>query len=293
VNNSGYNVPLVSIVVPTFNSSATLGACLASIREQTHGKIEVIAVDSGSTDRTIEICHEYDARVLSTDWKLLGARYVGFTASKGEHVLLLDTDQVLERTSVARCLSLMDEYDMLCLEESSYFPANWLQWLFFSDRRVIHAHPLVHLSPLDGILIPRFFRREILHSAFAKIHRSLFKAVVAHDHSIIFFECYQISRRIGLVRKAVWHTEPSRVTELWRKNYRYGMSTGALAASKYYTALWARKARLRRGWLGTDYLHEGLRSSLLLLLKSPAYFLGLLVGHLLAQHDSQLDDHTG
>ena len=53
----------------------------------------------------------------STDWKLLGARYLGCKAASGEFVLMLDSDQVLLKDSIERSLSLFENHDMLCLEE--------------------------------------------------------------------------------------------------------------------------------------------------------------------------------
>ena len=49
--------PLVSVVVPTFNSERFLEECLRSIREQTYSNVEVIAVDNYSTDKTREIAN--------------------------------------------------------------------------------------------------------------------------------------------------------------------------------------------------------------------------------------------
>jgi len=49
------NKPLVSVIIPTFNSGGTLGKCLRSIRNQTYGNVEIIVVDKFSTDKTKEI----------------------------------------------------------------------------------------------------------------------------------------------------------------------------------------------------------------------------------------------
>ena len=55
-------LPSISFVIPTFNSERVLGKCLESIRAQDYpsDKIEIIIVDAGSTDRTLEITKEYE-----------------------------------------------------------------------------------------------------------------------------------------------------------------------------------------------------------------------------------------
>lgn len=84
--------PLISIVIPTKNSANTLDSCLRSIVTQTYHNIELVIVDSQSTDRTIEIAGEYSAKIIETQWGLLGARFLGFKASKGDYILYLDSD---------------------------------------------------------------------------------------------------------------------------------------------------------------------------------------------------------
>ncbi|MEM4731518.1 MAG: glycosyltransferase [Candidatus Aenigmatarchaeota archaeon] len=56
--------PLVTIIVPTFNSEKTLQLCLESIRKQTYKNIEVIVVDNYSTDSTVSVAKKYDAKVI-------------------------------------------------------------------------------------------------------------------------------------------------------------------------------------------------------------------------------------
>ena len=51
--------PLVSIIIPTYNSEKTLPLCLESIKRQTYKNIEVIVLDNFSIDRTVDIAKRY------------------------------------------------------------------------------------------------------------------------------------------------------------------------------------------------------------------------------------------
>ena len=51
--------PLVSVIIPTYNSEKTLPLCLESIKRQTYKNIEVIIVDNFSVDRTVDIAKRY------------------------------------------------------------------------------------------------------------------------------------------------------------------------------------------------------------------------------------------
>ena len=81
-------LPLISVIVLTKDSSQTLGSCLKSVKNQSYSNIELIVVDSQSTDDTINIAQKYSARIINTDWKLLVARYLGFDKSNGEYIYI-------------------------------------------------------------------------------------------------------------------------------------------------------------------------------------------------------------
>ena len=265
--------PLVSIIIPTYNSQKTLAKCLESIKNQTYENIEVIVVDSYSRDRTIKIAESFGVRIIQTNWKLLGARYLGFRESYGDVILLLDSDQILERTAIERSVKLLNNgYDMLCMEEHTFESKGWLQKLFKADRKLVHKFADIHLDPLEGVLLARVYRREILDKALKNIPETLFPIVVAHDHAIIYYEAYKLSQRVGIVPNAVWHIEPSSLWSLIKKNYRYGKSAYTLVKSGYYQDLLKKKIRFRKGALKDWKL--GLQSCLLLILKGIGYYTG-------------------
>jgi glycosyltransferase involved in cell wall biosynthesis len=93
-------VPLFSIVVPTFNVSTTLPACLDSIVEQTCGDYELVLVDGGSNDGTADIANGYAKRLsLAThcgpDQGPYDAMNHGVELASGEWLLFLGADDTL------------------------------------------------------------------------------------------------------------------------------------------------------------------------------------------------------
>lgn len=264
--------PLISITIPTRNSEKTLEHCLSAIRSQTYQNIELIIIDSNSTDRTVEIAKSYSSRIITTSWKLLGARYLGVEASKGDYILLLDSDQILSTDTLHRLVDAMEEYDMFCLEETSFEPRSFLERLFDADRRFVQEHSQLHLDPSEGVMLARFYRASILKKAFQNIAIDKLHDVVAHDHAIIYYEAYRLSSRVGVLSKAVMHEEPTSLAELWRKNYRYGKTTRELLNKGLYGDLLRRKTRFRKG-ASLDL--RWFQSTLLLFLKGIPYFIGL------------------
>jgi glycosyltransferase involved in cell wall biosynthesis len=270
--------PIVSVVVPTYNSERTIADCLRSVMDQdTAEPIETIVVDSESKDSTVKIAESCGARVITTSQKLLGARITGLHESKGKFALLLDSDQLLDKTAISRACKLGQRNDMVILEEFSTDPGNLLQRLISRDRRLSRSTLSRHLQPETGILLPRFFRRGFLEEVISHIPESLSDFVVAYDHAIIYYESVKLSSRIGIIPRAIYHEEPSSLLELWRKNYRYGLSAGLLARSGHYSHFLRYKEKVRMmGEKGS--FADWVASTFFLSIKAVPYELGYEIG---------------
>jgi len=93
-----YPLPVLSIVLITHNEEANLARTLASVQPLVAGgKGEIIIVDSGSTDRTIEIAKSFGAKIFVADWKGFAAqKNSAIDKAQGDWILSLDADEELE-----------------------------------------------------------------------------------------------------------------------------------------------------------------------------------------------------
>jgi glycosyltransferase involved in cell wall biosynthesis len=87
---------LVSVVIPTKNSSSTISACINSVKNQSYSHIEIIVVDTKSTDGTDKLCELNNVLLVKSEWQTLGSRSIGLSKSSGKFILMLDSDQLLE-----------------------------------------------------------------------------------------------------------------------------------------------------------------------------------------------------
>ena len=98
--------PLVSIVIPIYNSGQTLADCLDSIICQTYTNLDIILVDDGSSDNSLTICEQYkskDKRVVVLSQANAGsavARASGLKHCKGEWICFVDSDDTIPENSV-------------------------------------------------------------------------------------------------------------------------------------------------------------------------------------------------
>jgi len=85
--------PLISVVIPALNEGRELKTCLESLARQTFRDFEIIVVDNGSTDDTMEIARRHDCRVLHEPRQGVSyARQLGFEHARGEIVASTDAD---------------------------------------------------------------------------------------------------------------------------------------------------------------------------------------------------------
>ncbi|MBI2647441.1 glycosyltransferase [Candidatus Woesearchaeota archaeon] len=98
---------LVSVIVPTKNSSEFLDKCLKSIRNQTYKNVELIVVDNNSTDDTKEIAKRYTKLIFNKGPERSSQRNLGAQKAKGKYLLFIDSDMVLTPNLIKECVELV------------------------------------------------------------------------------------------------------------------------------------------------------------------------------------------
>ncbi len=97
------NNPLISIIIPVYNTEKYLSDCIDSVLSQTYNNFELILVDDGSNDQSGDICDEYaksDSRVLSIHQENSGvsvARNQGISVANGDYLAFIDSDDIVHR----------------------------------------------------------------------------------------------------------------------------------------------------------------------------------------------------
>jgi glycosyltransferase involved in cell wall biosynthesis len=85
--------PLVSVIIPVYNSASTVVRSITSVLEQTFTHREIIVVDDGSTDNLLEVLSPYDVRIVrQSNSGASAARNHGCSIAKGEFLAFLDAD---------------------------------------------------------------------------------------------------------------------------------------------------------------------------------------------------------
>jgi glycosyltransferase involved in cell wall biosynthesis len=145
----------LSVVLITHNEEANLGRTLASVQSLvSDGKGEIIVVDSGSTDRTVEIAKSFGAKVFVEEWKGYAAqKNSAMDKATGDWILSLDAD---EEVSVELSVEISE---LFTLEAGKYIdkltvPGNWNARIERSMRLLVQLDDQRE-GPLAGATIPR------------------------------------------------------------------------------------------------------------------------------------------
>lgn len=105
--------PLVSVIIPAYNSEKYIGRCLESVLAQSLQDFEILVVDDGSSDKTGEVVKSYDdARVRYVRQKNMGVartRNKAVGLARGEFIAFMDNDDFVEADYLEKLLPRGDE----------------------------------------------------------------------------------------------------------------------------------------------------------------------------------------
>lgn len=148
--------PLLSVIVPTRNSEATIGACLKSVKSQTYKNLEIIIVDNNSLDNTKKIARQFTELIFNKGPERSAQRNYGAANSKGNYLLFIDSDMILEEKVAEDCIKVSTDKNIgaviipeesfgkgfwakcKALERSFYLRVDWIEAVRFIPKRVFN-----------------------------------------------------------------------------------------------------------------------------------------------------------
>ena len=210
---------LVSIIIPTKNSKATLDLCLDSIQRQTYPDIEVIIVDSESKDHTRDIALRYGATILLHSSKMAAARNYGAKFAKGGYFFHMDSDMKLSQRVVEKCVEALQKE-----AQAVVVPQIFEGEGFLGKCRALEFSCLVD----DNMLKSSRFMTKIA-----------FESVGGYDDSLDAGEDWDITQKIEAHYKIVYINHylvhgwgKYNLLQTMKKSYQYG-KTVRLYMTKY------------------------------------------------------------
>ena len=165
--------PLVSVIVPVYNAEKSLSRCVQSIQIQSYQNLEIILVDDGSTDHSVDICDAFaahDLRIHVVHQKNCGvsyARNTGISMATGDYICFVDSDDWVDVSHISNFLCHAEGIDCVimgyCKETNSGSFLCQLKSGLYSTNNLNYAS----LQPLfaEGYIHPcwnKLYRRTLL-----------------------------------------------------------------------------------------------------------------------------------
>jgi glycosyltransferase involved in cell wall biosynthesis len=119
----------LSVVLAVYNEEKNIQDCLESVKDFAD---EIIIVDGGSTDNTVEIAQKYTAKIIKTDNPPIFHinKQIGVNAAKGEWILQLDADERITgelRKEIINTINSKDSYAGYFIPRKNYFLGKWME----------------------------------------------------------------------------------------------------------------------------------------------------------------------
>ena len=114
--------PLVSVIIPCYNAEKYIVETIQSVISQTYENLEIIVINDGSTDRSVELIQT----IIDPRCKLISvenggvskARNIGIKASKGDFIAFLDADDLYQKTNIEEKIVFLQQHPSLALVHS-------------------------------------------------------------------------------------------------------------------------------------------------------------------------------
>jgi len=199
--------PLISVIIPIYNASSSIGRCVNSVLEQTFTDFELILVDDGSTDDSLFVCQNIalqDKRVViihQANQGVSSARNYGIILSRGVWMTFVDADDYLNPQYLEKMLAssannndiIVGGYNKIVTSENKSRVC-----LEFPNVQLIKKNPESKLWDkllLYGMPWGKLFRTSLIkiNSIFFPIDFSL------HEDHIFFFEVLLCSETVGFI----------------------------------------------------------------------------------------------
>ncbi|HVP16457.1 MAG TPA: glycosyltransferase [candidate division Zixibacteria bacterium] len=221
------NKPLVSIIIPTKNSADTIDKCLASVRMQSYGKIEIILVDNYSRDETLNIAKKYGTKVYLAGPERSAQVNFGVSRALGKYVYRVDSDFVLEPSVVHEAVQSCEKFGY--------------------DAIVIHntSDPTISFWAKVRKMERDSYRNDKINVAARFWKKEVFESIGGFDVNLIAGDDYDLHNRllkggykIGWIKAQETHIgEPRNMAEIFRKHYFYGQNLGRFIEKNQERAL--------------------------------------------------------
>ena len=221
-------LPLISVIVPIYNSEKYLSRCIESICSQTYTNLEIILVNDGSKDTSLEICRKLsknDSRIIIKDIPNGGvsnARNTGLLASTGDYIQFLDSDDLMTKDYIETLYLCMNDNNADCVICGIKVLNNELKELDYweSGNHIINfkdSNDDIFYQLFDKFLmfgpVNKLFKKDLLQK-----NNLLFDTTLSYGEDLLFnLEYLKQASKVVVTNKVYWSYIQDNINSLSNK----------------------------------------------------------------------------
>ena len=217
----------ISLIVPVYNSITTLERCLKSMINQKYKDIEIILINDGSEDNSLQIIKEYakrDSRIVIINQNNRGvstARNVGIEKSTGEYIIFIDSDDYLEENSVDGLINILkndnaDLYIMPYYKEEKG-KKEFINYSFLKNKTYDTKEKICRIIPNFIGNVDKEGNR--IQNIMGSIWSKVFKSDIIKRYNIRMNEKIEITEDLNFLIEYMIHCDKIKIMNYYFYNY--------------------------------------------------------------------------
>ena len=215
----------ISIIVPIYNREKTISRCLDSILNQTFADFELLLIDDGSTDNSLNICKSYksiDSRIKIFTQPNSGpsaARNLGLLHSKGKYIMFCDSDDTVSTNWCKNLYNIINKNNNNALPFTGHFISD-------DNSNILCKHSYEYNF---NITISNFSYEENLICLLGFIWNKIFINQILKDNNIKFDENTSINEDLKFIINYIKYID--RLVYTNTLDYNYHESSNSISKS--------------------------------------------------------------
>lgn len=199
----------ISIIIPVYNMENYLNRCLDSLLRQTFQNFELICIDDGSVDTSLEILQSYQDQfeyftiITQENQGVSAARNKGMKAAKGNYIHFIDSDDWIETDALekAYCFLHKNKCDIVCFDtyivrgDRKKYKPRFVENKFFYDQDGLHA---ILTDTIDNSVCNKIFKKSLCENIFFPIGRR-------YEDVATTYKFFIQAQRVGFLAKPLYN----------------------------------------------------------------------------------------
>lgn len=211
------NKPNVSVIIPVYNTELFVEEAIKSVLNQTLTDIEVIVVNDGSTDNSLQVIERLsntDSRIKKITQENQGqsvARNLGLNIAKGEYIYFMDSDDMISQNTLEICYTkcTSEDLDFVFFDAESFSNGDITLSISYNRRGKTDTQIDTGIQKINELIGTRGYSASVCllfikHNYITSLSLNFFPGIM-HEDQLFTAKLYTQAQRVAYIPEALFH----------------------------------------------------------------------------------------